>query len=112
MRDTRTQRSVCSKVCSRTQAPPPHGYDPVARKLIRAKALARLGRTDAAIDELRAAHLQGNRMLWDFDYFQRMDRIPAFAALRDDARFKAIIAEIEADNRAMRDRFLQALADQ
>jgi len=90
-----------------SQAPPAHGYDRVGRKLTRAKALALLGRPDAAIEELRAAQLQGNRLLWDFDYFQRMDRLTPFAALRKDPRFVAMIGEIEADNRAMRDRLLQ-----
>jgi TolB-like protein len=90
-----------------SQAPPAHGYDRVSRKLTRAKALALLGRGDAAMEELRAAQLQGNRLLWDFDYFQRMDHLTAFASLRKDPRFVAMIAEIEADNRAMRDRLLQ-----
>jgi TolB-like protein/tetratricopeptide (TPR) repeat protein len=90
------------------QAPPPHGYDPVARKLVRAKALALLGRADSAIDELRAAQLQGNRMLWDFDNFQRLDHATAFATLRDDPRFRAIIAEMESANHAMRERVLQS----
>ena len=94
------------------QAPPPNGFDPVARKVLRAKILARLGRNDAAIAELRAAQLQGNRMLFDFDFFQRIDHAPAFVALRNDERFRAIVAEIEADNRAMRDRVLQSHSDQ
>ncbi len=88
------------------QAPPQGGYDPVARKLTRAQALAQLGRTDAALDELRAAQLQGYRTLWDFDYFQRLDRLPAFAQMRDDPRFLAVIGAIEADNRTMRERVL------
>jgi tetratricopeptide (TPR) repeat protein len=90
--------------------PPEQGYDPVEDKLIRAKALGFLGRDDAALEELRAAFLQGYRLLWDFDYFQRLDGMAAFAALRDDPRFRAIIADIEADNRAMRDRALTASA--
>jgi TolB-like protein/Tfp pilus assembly protein PilF len=90
------------------QAPPKNGFDPVARKVLRAKALARLGRDDAAIAELRAAQLQGNRMLWDFDFFQRIDRAPAFVTLRNDQRFRTIVAEIEADNRAMRERVLNS----
>jgi hypothetical protein len=88
--------------------PPEQGYDPVEDKLIRAKALGFLGRDDAALEELRAAYLQGYRLLWDFDYFQRLEGMAAFAALRDDPRFRAIIADIEADNRAMRDRALTA----
>src|SRR6185369_164198 len=89
------------------QAPPAHGYDPAIRKVTRAKILARLGRADAAIDELRAAELQGNRLLWDFDFAQRLDRVPAFESIRDDPRFRAVIADMEADNRVMRDRVLQ-----
>ena len=89
------------------QSPPEHGYDPAARKVIRAKVLARLGRRDAAIDELRAAYLQGNRLLWDFDMFQRLDRVPAFETIKDDPRFRAVIADMETDNRVMRDRVLQ-----
>ncbi len=90
-----------------TLAPAEHGYDPAARKVMRAKVLARLGRNDAAIEELRAAQLQGNRLLWDLDFFERLDRVPAFEAIKDDARFRAIIAAMEADNRMMRDRVLQ-----
>ena len=75
--------------------------------MIRAKVLARLGRRDAAIDELRAAYLQGNRLLWDFDMFQRLDRVPAFESIKDDPRFRAVIADMETDNRMMRDRVLQ-----
>ena len=92
------------------QAPPQQGYDPVSRKLIRAKALAQLGRADAALDELRAAYQQGNRIVWDFDNFQRLDHEPSFASLRDDARFRAIVAQMEADNRAMRERILHSTA--
>lgn len=90
-----------------TQAPPAHGYDPAQHKVTRAKILARLGRNDAAIDELRAAQLQGNRLLWDFDFVQRLDRVPAFETIRDDPRFRAVIADMETDNRIMRDRVLK-----
>ena len=90
-----------------TQAPPAHGYDPAQHKVTRAKILARLGRSDAAIDELRAAQLQGNRLLWDFDFVQRLDRVPAFETIRDDPRFRAVISDMEAENRVMRDRVLK-----
>ena len=91
------------------QAPPQQGYDPVSRKLIRAKVLAQLGRADAAIEELRAAYQQGNRIVWDFDNFQRIDHALAFASLRNDVRFRAIVAQMESDNRAMRDSILQSI---
>ncbi len=80
--------------------------------MTRAKILARLGRNDAAIDELRAAQLQGNRLLWDFDFVQRLDRVPAFETIRDDPRFRAVIADMEADNRMMRDRVLKQTSAQ
>jgi hypothetical protein len=83
-------------------APPAQGYDAAARKIIRAKILSCLDRPDEAIAELTAAQQQGYRLLWDYDYFQRLDRMPAFASLRDDPRFLEIISAIEADNRAMR----------
>jgi hypothetical protein len=86
--------------------PPPQGYDAVDQKIMRAKIQACLDRPDEAIAELRAAQLQGFRTLWDFDFFQRLDRMPAFASLRDDPRFQAIVAAIAADNRAMRERLL------
>lgn len=82
-------------------APPTAGYDPPEHKVLRAQALAQLGRDDAAIAELRAAKMQGFRMLWDFDYFHRLDRHPMFAGLRDNPEFRALIGEIEAENRSM-----------
>jgi hypothetical protein len=84
-------------------AAPAGGYDPVAEKLVRAKVLAQLGNTDAAMAELHAAQLQGYRMLWDFDNFQRLDRLPWFDGLRSDARFKAFIDAIDTDNRTSRE---------
>jgi TolB-like protein/Tfp pilus assembly protein PilF len=83
-------------------AAPAQGYDSTAAKLLRAKALAQLGRNDAAIAELRAAQLQGYRMLWDFDNFHRLDRLPWFERLRDDPKFRAVVDAIDADNRTSR----------
>jgi len=88
-------------------APPEGGYDPVADKLTRARVLACLERRDDALEELRAAHLQGNQLIWDFDFFQRLDHEPAFASLRDDPDFQAIIRDMEAGNRALRERWLR-----
>lgn len=82
-------------------AAPAEGFDPAASKLIRAHALAQLGRVDDAMAELSAARLQGYRTLFDFDYFLRLDRYPTFAGMRDDPRFRALLADIEADNRAL-----------
>src|SRR5262249_35235501 len=81
-----------------SNAPPEHGYDSTSKKIVRAKALAQLGRNEAAIAELRAAELQGYRTLWDFDNFQRLDRLPWFAGIRDDPAFRAVVDSIDADN--------------
>lgn len=88
-------------------APPAAGYDPPEHKVLRAQVLAQLGRAEAALAELHAAKLQGFRMLWDFDYFHRLDRHPMFAGLRDTAEFQALIGEIEAENRAMGERLAE-----
>ncbi|MEQ8860540.1 MAG: hypothetical protein RIC56_18010 [Pseudomonadales bacterium] len=83
------------------QAPVPQGFDPVARKLVRAHALALLRRADDALAELQDARRQGYRTPFDFDNFLRLDRYPSFAMLRGDARFVDLLAEIEAGNRAL-----------
>ncbi len=85
-------------------AAPEAGYDPIANKILRAKALAQLGRNDDAMAELEAARMQGFRTLWDFDNFQRIDRVPQFEKLREEAAFRAFIAAIEADNESARAR--------
>jgi TolB-like protein/Tfp pilus assembly protein PilF len=92
-------------------APAEAGYDATSHKLIRAAALAELDRRDEAIAELRAAYLQGFRTIWDFDQFHRLDRLPTFARLADDDRFRAIVADIEADNARARARILASKAD-
>lgn len=79
-------------------APPAAGYDPVAHKILRAKALAQLDRRDEALAELDAARIQGFRTLWDFDNFQRLDRTLAFRTLAADTQFQNFIAAIAADN--------------
>lgn len=85
-------------------APSADGFDPVARKLVRAHALALLGRADRALLELEDARRHGFRTLYDFENFLRLDRYPSFAPLRDDQRFVDLLAEIEADNRALAER--------
>ncbi len=82
-------------------APVAQGFDPIARKLVRAHALARLERKDEALAELEDAYRQGYRTLYDFDNFVRLDRYPSFAPLRGDGRLARLLAKIEADNRAL-----------
>lgn len=74
----------------------------------RARAFAVLGDKEQALKELRAAIDSGYRQVVGFQYFLRLDRDPALEALRAEPRFKAMIAEIEADNARMR----QALTGQ
>ncbi len=85
----------------RRTAAPAQGFDPVGSKLVRAQALAQFGRNSAAMAELSAARLQGYRSLFDFDYFLRIDRHPAFATLRGEPEFQAWLSAIQADNRAL-----------
>ncbi|MEZ5559723.1 MAG: tetratricopeptide repeat protein [Pseudomonadales bacterium] len=81
--------------------PAPDGFDPVSEKLVRAHAQALLGHVEEVLAELDDARRQGYRTLYDFDNFLRIDRYPAFAALRGDPRFVDLLARIEADNRAL-----------
>jgi hypothetical protein len=100
-----TSDAILEKVLA-LNAPPESGYDAPANKIVRAKALALLGRDDRAIAELKSAQLQGFRSLWDFDNFVRIDRMPMFERIRDDPRFIAFVAEIQADNDRMREAVL------
>ena len=69
----------------------------------RAFALAFLGRTDAAIDDLSRAAAQGYRMLVDFEYFLRPEDYPFMRDVVQDSRYVALVAMIEADNARMRE---------
>jgi TolB-like protein/Tfp pilus assembly protein PilF len=82
---------------------PPHEFVPVETTWLRALAFAVLDQTDDAIAELRRATDDGYRTLYDFDYFVRLDDYPFMAHVAADPRFQAIVTEIEADNRRMRD---------
>jgi len=92
----------------RRLAPQPHGFDPIDAKVMRARALAALGRDDAALDELRAARLQGFSQIWDFDYFHRFDEAAEFRRLREHeptaTEFARIFEQIAADNARTRER--------
>jgi TolB-like protein/Tfp pilus assembly protein PilF len=73
------------------------------RLWIRAIAFALLNQVDDAIAELRRATDNGFRTLIDFEYFVRLEDYPFMSPVVADPRFKAIAAEIDADNRRMRD---------
>ena len=74
--------------------------------LVRAKAYAVLGDKEQALKELRVAVEGGYRSVMDLEYFLRMDRDPLLQALWPDPRFRALIAQIEADNARMRQALL------
>jgi TolB-like protein/Tfp pilus assembly protein PilF len=77
-------------------------HDGSKNRIVRVRAYAQLGDHDRAVAELRAAVDAGYRTLWDVDYI-RLEHYPGMAALSADPRFKAAIAEIEADLRRQRD---------
>ena len=74
--------------------------------LVRAKAYTVLGDKEQALKELRVAVEGGYRSVMDLEYFLRMDRDPLLQALWPDPRFRALIAQIEADNARMRQALL------
>ena len=76
-------------------------------RIIRVKAHAALGEREQALRELRAAVEAGYRTLWS-DELIRLERDPSLASLRDDAAFRDIIAQIDADLRRQRDQVLAA----
>ncbi len=76
------------------------------RRIARLKAYVMLGDKDRGLAELRAAIDGGYRQLYDTDGFMRLDDYPMLAPLRDDPRFRGMIAEVEADNAHMRQALL------
>jgi tetratricopeptide (TPR) repeat protein len=81
----------------------PNEYVPNDVRLVRAFALASLGNTDAALDELARATEQGYRTLVDFEYFLRPEDYPFMRDVVEDARYLALVATIEAQGARMRD---------
>lgn len=79
---------------------------PNARKIARVKAFAMLGDNERALAELRSAVDAGYRVLYDIDLFMRLDTYPMMAPLRADPRFRAMIRQVETDNREMREALL------
>ena len=73
------------------------------------EALALLGRRDEALARLREAVDAGWRSTWPRHGWNLADD-PYLTELRDDARFRAIVAEIDADIARMRERAAQAEA--
>jgi len=59
----------------------------------KAQALALLGKPDEAVAELSRIIKDGWRMSWRFD----TELNPSFDTIRDDPRFRSLIAEIESD---------------
>jgi TolB-like protein/tetratricopeptide (TPR) repeat protein len=73
------------------------------------EALALLGRRDEALTRLREAVDVGWRSTWPRRGWHLADD-PYLTGLRDDARFRAIVAEVDADIARMRERAEQAEA--
>ncbi|WP_374453550.1 tetratricopeptide repeat protein [Phenylobacterium sp.] len=82
--------------------PKPGLRQPNARRIARVKAYVMLDDRDRALAELRAAIDSGYRSIYDLDLFIRLDAYPMMAQIRSDPRFRAMIREVEADNREMR----------
>ncbi|CAN7193077.1 tetratricopeptide repeat protein [Phenylobacterium sp. LjRoot164] len=83
--------------------PKPGLRQPNGRRIARVKAYVMLEEHDRALAELRAAIDSGYRSLYDLDLFTRLDTYPIMAPIRGDPRFRAMIREVEADNRQMRE---------
>lgn len=94
-------RRILLAVLTATE-PKPGMRQPNGRRIARVKAYTLLGDREHALAELRAAIDSGYRELYDLNLFIRLDTHPALAAVRADPRFRAMIQEVEADNRAMR----------
>ncbi len=73
------------------------------------EALALLGRSDEALARLREAIDAGWRTSWPRHGWNLADD-PYLTGLRDDARFRAMVAETDADIARMRERAAQAEA--
>jgi len=73
------------------------------------EALALLGRRDEALKRLREAVDAGWRTTWP-RHGWHLAEDPYLTGLRDDPRFRAIVAEVDADIARMRERAMQAEA--
>ncbi len=65
-----------------------HYPDGISAQLLRAQSAARRGDVDAVVAALRAATARGH------DRFIDLERDPVYEPLRNDARFRAVVAEI------------------
>lgn len=95
-------RRILLAVLAATE-PKPGLRQPNRRRIARVKAYVMLEDRDRALAELRAAIDSGYRSLYDLDLFTRLDAYPMMAPIRSDPRFRAMIREVEADNRQMRE---------
>lgn len=86
--------------------PGPIGKLPPSAWLARVNAYAELGQTTRAMTELRRALDAGYPERVDFDNFIHLEDWPSMKPLRADPRFRAMIGEIEARNRRMKNALL------
>jgi TolB-like protein/Tfp pilus assembly protein PilF len=86
----------------RATEPKPGVWQSHPKRIARVKAFVMLGEKERALAELRAAIDAGYRTLYDLDLFLRLDAYPMLAPLRSDARFQAMLREVDADVARMR----------
>lgn len=67
-----------------------HYPDGVSANLLRAKRAAQEGDTDRAVAALRAAQARG------FNRFEQLESDPAYASIRGDPRFRAVVRDLAA----------------
>jgi TolB-like protein/Tfp pilus assembly protein PilF len=100
-------RRVLDRVLAATAPAPGRKASPV-RRMRRAQAYAELGDRAKALAELRQAVKEGYRWTYDQQDFVRIEDQANFTTLRDDPEFRAIVAQIHADNGRMRAKVLAA----
>lgn len=98
-------KRILDRVIAATQSSEGERATPTSR-VRRAQAYAELGDRGRALAELRQAVAEGFRSVVDFQDFVRLEDNLNFSAMRDDPQFRAIIAQIDAENAKMRAKVL------
>src|SRR5690606_15910728 len=86
----------------RATEPKPGVWQSHPKRIARVKAFVMPGEKERALAELRAAIDAGYRTLYDLHLFLRLDAYPMLAPLSSDARFQAMLREVDADVARMR----------
>ena len=99
--DNGQARRILMAMLAQTAPTPGRSLSP-DQHVDRARVYAVLGDKEQALKELRAGIDGGYRYLVGFEYFLRLDRDPMLQPLWPDPRFRAMLAEVAADNERMR----------